>query len=98
HAALTSFPTRRSSDLARFGLRSIGLRSILRAGRRCIRRGGFGLVFRTEVGLQFAQRLVGIVSLVFEYPQLIAHRLVAAFGIAEGDRKSTRLNSSHRTI
>src|SRR5206468_10732537 len=86
--ALHSFPTRRSSDLARTG----EPRQLHAAVRQPAQR--LQLVLRERLGRVEIER-----ARLRELEQLLQDRQVVAEGLAAGgDRKSTRLNSSHDQI
>src|SRR5205814_7403796 len=85
---LPSFPTRRSSDL-------VALPVVGRAD--AVDRGGTGDV-RRRVRIEHHRQLAaapGVLDGLAQQPPVGADRLV---GLAEIDRKSTRLNSSHLGI
>src|SRR5207248_11783796 len=90
HGLLPSFPTRRSSDLVEL---------VLKSGRRLAARlvasaeGRFGTM-REDAGIGARAWSYNQVAIVVVARHELPHRGVAG----DQDRKSTRLNSSHRTI
>src|SRR5207248_7117659 len=89
---LHSFPTRRSSDLAATGLLSADeisgpLRSILS------RQNNIDVLLGEVTGVDTQKRVVRL-----EQHDVPYDFLILATGVQYKDRKSTRLNSSHRTI
>src|SRR5690606_41630440 len=95
HPVLRSFPTRRSSDLARHGLEYFATGDVpLR--RADLAREALETLPRGDSGLR-ATLMAGVAVGALARHDLDANRLLAAEAVAI-DRKSTRLNSSHVKI
>src|SRR5207245_10759167 len=93
HAISLSFPTRRSSDL----VVGLYLNPPEQAIVLCVdEKSQIQALDRTQPGLPMKKGRCG--TMTHDYKRNGTTTLFAALEVAQGDRKSTRLNSSHGSI
>src|SRR5207245_9176089 len=96
HPALASVPTRRSSDLANFGLPTVSLRYFTVYGPRQRPDMGFHKFLRAAIR-QEPITIYGDGEQTRDFTY-VHDAVTATIAAAVRDRKSTRLNSSHGSI